>query len=76
MKTVLSMDGSKKYLYPYKVYCKTDLKETLECMLQRNNFKEMLHNGPRKSTDNSTMSNICDGELYKSFADKNRIPFF
>lgn len=75
MKTVLSNNGLKQYVYPFKVYCKQSIKASLEKMLRRVGFKDLLHNGPVKSKSD-TMHDVCDGKLYKEFKDNEGQLFF
>ena len=49
MKEVFNMKGSKKLLYPYKVYCSRNIKTSVEYMLKRPGFKELLHQDPNES---------------------------
>ena len=75
MKEVFNMKGSKKLLYPYKVYCSRSIKTSVEDMLKRPGFKELLHQGPNE-LKNGTLIDVCDGMIYKSVTDNNGKPFF
>ena len=75
MKTVIGIDGKKIYLYPKKVYCSRSIKASIEELLKRPGFKDVLHKGPVCSQAEE-MTDVCDGEVYKTFCDDNGLPFF
>lgn len=45
-------------------------------MLKRKGFKEMLLNGPSGTSSVHILSDVCDGNLFKSFQDSNGDLFF
>ena len=53
MKSVVSSDGEKTFLYPIKVYCYTPVKQSIQKLLQQ------------VDTD----GDIYDGEVHKQFKD-------
>jgi len=65
MKTVISMNGNKSYLYPYKVYSCRSIQKSLEQMLCRPGFIDLLEKP--KNLNMSGMTDMYDGRIYKSF---------
>lgn len=76
MKTVASSNNLKTFLYPFKVYCVRSIKVALEQMLCRPGFKDLLHKGPIGNFESNAMSDVCDGNLYKSFKDADGSSYF
>ena len=70
---VLSSDG-KFLLNPRKVYCQRSIKDSLQSLLNRPGFKEQLLRN--KESESTIMTDICDGELYKTFKSNNGELFF
>ena len=62
-----SANGTKNYLYPKRVYCYRSIKYSLEEMLLRPGFKDILHHGPNKS--DHLLADVCDGEIFRNFQD-------
>ena len=77
MKTMISSNGLKTYVYPFKVYCWRSIKSSIEQMLCRPCFKKLLHKGPKiNNIQSDAMSDICDWNIFKSFKDSDGSPYF
>jgi len=72
MKTVISMNGNKSYLYPYKVYSCRSIQKSLEQMLCRPGFIDLLEKP--KNLNMSGMTDMYDGRI--SFLDSNGANYF
>ena len=75
MKTIVSNDGKKTYLYPYKVYCYRKIRDSIEELLKRKDFLEMLLKGPDASSE-ECFGDIVDGIICKTFTDSEGKLFF
>ncbi len=74
MKTVVSADGKKSYLYPLKTYCYQPLKTSLQRILKRTDVREAMLKKPQFNTDG--FFDIHDGRLWKEFKDVNGNGYF
>ena len=70
------MDGKKSYLYPFKVYSCRSIKKSLQEKLDRPGFTALLFKGLQLQGSSAGMSDICDGDIYKTFVDNEGKPFF
>ena len=61
-------------VYPYKVYAYQSLKQSLETLLLRQNFREMLHK--TRKVQSNVMYDITDGNVFLNFVDNNGHPYF
>ena len=71
MKTVYSMDGKKSYLYPHKVYSWRKISKALQEKFDRPGFLEMLLNGSKSHIPSDGLTDIYDGDIYKTFLDSD-----
>lgn len=75
MKTVISCDAKKSFVYPKLVYCYRSIKDSVQELLNREGFKELLLNDPLKSESNH-LADMCDWEFFKTFKDDSGSLFF
>ena len=68
------MDGKQKFVHPLKVYCHQKICQSLETLLKRPGFRDMLVK-ERPTHGEEVLADIYDGELLKNFADKHGQPF-
>ena len=74
MKTVLSADGRKQSLYPYKTFCYQSLKVALQRLLDRDSIRKAL---ARKIEENADCYyDVYDGRVWREFKDKLGNPYF
>jgi len=67
-------NGSKYAFHPRKLYCYKSIKTTLELLLKRPGFKELLFKDITSNTDVKT--DIYDGDLWKNFKGVDGNQFF
>ena len=65
MKKVISMDGTKSFLDPKKIYCCQSIETSLKKLIGRDGFVEMLK--PMSSVDTDLLNDIWDGRVWKEF---------
>ena len=70
MKNVTSMNGKKNFLYPYKVYCQRPISESIEDLLQRPGFTDMLFQRKQRAR-NELLTDIIDGKVWNTLLDCN-----
>ena len=75
MKSVIRANGKKKSLYPFMVYCNRSIKLSLQELLNREGFIELLQQGPNFAEE-GYFSDICDGNVYKTFLDIDGTLYF
>ena len=67
MKKMTSANGTKNYLYTKRVYCYRSIKSSLEEMLLRAGFKDILHHSHNKS--NLLLADVCNSQIFRNFQD-------
>ena len=75
MKTVVNINGDKEYLYPKKVYSYRTVQQSIQDLLNREGFEELLFKDIAQSPD-SFLMDLYDGTLYKTFLDDHECLFF
>ena len=73
MKTVVSVDGKRNNIYPYKIFCYQSLKTSLQRLLKRKEIRTALG---RKIESYEDYYDVYDGEMWKSFKDAHGYPYF
>ena len=74
MKVVVSADGKRKSLYPFKTYCYQSIKVALQRLLQRKEIVDALRQ-PKVQSDDGFFD-IYDGKIWRSLKDHNGRPYF
>ena len=69
MKVVVSTNGSKQWLYPYKIYAYQSLKVSLQRLLQRQEILSAISKGT--SSCEGGYFDIYDGEAWQQLKDSN-----
>lgn len=75
-KKIFCMNQGSNLFRPRKTYCYRSIKQTLEMMLTKPSFKKMLHSKIQPSTEHKILTDIYDGNIWKTFVDDQGEPFF
>ena len=76
MKSVVSSDGKKRFLYPIKVYFYTPVKQSIQKLLQQTDFSTNLFRSHYSIQNRDTYGDIYDGKIYKDFKDNTGRLYF
>lgn len=74
MKVVVSKDGNKQSLYPFKTYCYQSLKISLQRLLQRQDVRKAL--GRSIGRHKEAFFDIYDGRVWQQFKDPHGELYF
>ena len=72
IKTMLSIDGGKRYMYPLQVFCRQTIQSGLENLLNRPDILKALHDkNSTQRREDDIMLDITDGDVWLNFRDVN-----
>lgn len=75
LKKIVSSDGKKNYLYPKKVYCFRSIKDSVESLLQRKCFNDLLF-CDHKYSGSDILNDIKDASVFREFKQQDGSWFF